>query len=330
MSLDARRIRNVGASEVAALFSLDWSDDEEAPRETRLQLWTRKKLGRQREELPRTPEANDRLLWGQVLEEGISRGIHLVTGWGIRPGYFIEHPRGIRMSATLDFVAETASVLFPGRQTEAALELKNVDRSVYRKWPEHEEPGVWELIRGEWEPCRRQPPLRMKLQPQAQMACSGLGAAVLGVLVGGNELHLVAFERHEGVIARLEAEVAAFWQSVDEDRPPPADYQLDLPAILALIGDAVPGKVVDLRDSVEVLDLAERYDAARTAEAAAKKVKDEVKGRLFEIAGNAERALMPDPFNLSMKSIPGGWTPGFERPPHRDFRLTRRKEKRSR
>ena len=181
--LDLRRAKNIGASEAPALFSLDWDpSDEFRPFETRLQLWLRK-----RGVIPPKDIAGERVFWGQHLEPGIGNGIAAMHGWTLRKGQYLIHPNVKGMAASPDFFASESPDR--GLESPTLIQVKCVDRYEYNRWRDVVEPGVMIWSRGEWIPAEKQPPFRVKLQVQHELACADEFAfGVIAVLVGGNSL----------------------------------------------------------------------------------------------------------------------------------------------
>lgn len=321
--LDPRRADNIGASEVPALFSAAWLDEAAAPDdfdpfETRYGLWMRK-AGRLPPEDEPAPSRSDRKFWGSVLEAAIARGVEHLTGWTIQPGGFVEHPKVRGMSATTDFLVQADA-------HDAVLEIKNVDRLIFRKWPERVEPGVWWWKDGEWVEAERQPPFRIKLQCQAQMACTGLPSSIAAPLVGGNEIHLYRIDRHEGVIGRIEREVQEFWRSIEEITPPDPNWQIDAETVAALHGYVRPDSVADLRGNALATDLCRAYDDARKREKEAAKEKKGLGAQIRHLVDavelGAERALFDGGFALWCGQIEEVWIERHKRAPYRGFLLT--------
>jgi len=318
-NLDARRAQNIGASECPALFSLPWGvefgEDRFKPFETRFHLWQRK-AGR----LPDVAVDTPRTFWGRHLEPAIAAGIQELTGWQLVPGRFTEHPGVPGMSCTPDYCATIGA----GVTQAATLEVKNVDRLEYRDWPERIEPGVWIWSDGSWQEARRQPPFRIKLQLQHQLACTGHQIGLLGALIGGNDPQFYRMAAHPGVAARIEAEVIAFWKSIEANDPPSPDWQLDGATIAALLGFSTPGLVKDLRGDALASEAAQDYDEARAVAKEAKERMEAAKAKLLHLTGTAERAVLDDGFSVSAKTIEG-CSISYFREPYRDFRLTQKK-----
>lgn len=327
--LDPRRSENVGASELAALFSAEWLDetvapDEIDPFESRYALWMRKK-GRlpdverpSRDFTGTRPALRDRKRWGNIREQGIALAISEYTGEPIQPGRFTPHPRVRGMSATLDYLIGLGDF-------QASLEIKNVDRLVFRRWPERIEKGVWWWCDGEWREAEIQPPFKFKLQCQGQMACTELQSSRIAPLVGGNELFLYRIDRHEGVIARIEREVELFWDSIANDIAPAPNWQVDVATVCALWGSADPGTTIDLRGDPQATLLARSYRDAQQAEKAAATVKQGFKAQLLDRVQDAERALFDEWMSLWAGNVAGGHRE-YDVDPYRGFLLTEKKK----
>lgn len=287
----AARSKVIGASEVAALFGL-------SPYTTLYELWHRK-AG----DLPEVDLSdNERVFWGQILERAIAEGIALQTGWRVGPysGHVL-HPTVAGMGCSPD-----CRVQHPERG-DGLLQIKNVDALIFAKWPRSESGAV-------------EPPMNYQLQVQHELACTGKPWGALAVLVGGNRLEIFEFERHEGVIARIEAEVTRFWQSIEAGEEPQPDFARDLETIRMLYGDTLEGEVVDLSGNPRVSELCADYTAASGAEKSAKARKDAAKAELLTLIGPAEMAFSGD-WKISAKQVAGGPV-SYVRETYRGFRVS--------
>jgi len=288
------RGRHVGSSEAAALFNL-------SPHATRLELYLRK-----RGELP-APDlsGNEAVRWGQYLEPAIGQGVAERMGWTVRKVHrYVTHPQVEGMGCSLDF--EVVS----NQRGAGILEVKTVDRFVF----------------GNWEGGR--PPIHYELQLQHQLACTGRLWGAIGVLVGGNELRVVPYERHAGAIQRIEREVPIFWREVMEGRPPKASYESDLKTLCALYRHATRGSFLDLRRNDRAREIADAYAAACEAERAAKARRDAAKAELLELIGTAETVWI-DGYRVLATTVPGSEI-SYVRQPYRTVRVTRFGRERSR
>lgn len=332
--LDPRRSRNVGASEVASLFSILWDDptirpDEITPFSTRYGLWMLKagRLAQLPEPKPEfeggpRPALKDRKFWGSMVEQTVANALAETLGWGIRRGRFVEHPSFRGMSATTDFEVGFDA----GDVVDAVLEVKNVDWLEFKRWTEEMQPGVDWYSEGEWVQAYIQPPFRYKLQLQAQLACTGYRWGILAVFVGGNELYLFRIERNERAIQRIESEIKTFWHSIERNEPPDPNWRFDAETVVALHGKAEPDTVVSCVGHPEALAAAHAYFEAQADEAEAKKRKTAAKAKILQIVGEAERAIFDDGIKLSAGVVKGCYV-AYEREAYRNFRLTQGKTK---
>ena len=222
----ALRRKNVGASEVAALFGA-----QPPYAMSHYALW-QAKAGR----IPEPDAGGERPRWGLLLEEAIMAGAAERNGWKHyrRCGY-VYHPTVAGMGCSPDFVLLDG----PSGAPIAAVEAKNAD---------------WLIHRRQWGD---EPPLHILLQAQHQMACTGLGICHVVALVGGNDLHCYPIERRPSIIAEIERRVAAFWQSIRDGKEPPVDGSESTAAAVAALyphddGDDEPA---DLSADNELPDL---------------------------------------------------------------------------
>lgn len=253
----AARAKVVGASEVAALF-------DASPYVSRFALW-QVKAGR----VPAPEVTHERAAWGLRLEDAIAHAAAEREGWSIMRGVHRVHPRVPGMGATLDFIV-TESPDGPG-----ALEVKNVD------WLQHKRGWVDE-----------EPPPHILLQLQAQLAVTGFQWGCVAALVGGNDLRLYRYDARPKLIAEIERRVAAFWQSIRENRPPPVDGSDSTADALRALYPETRDVMLDLRESnrapevcAALLDVTERRRAAQEEEAA-------LKAELLAMLGDARAAMV--------------------------------------
>lgn len=338
-ALDPRRATSVGGSEVAALFSAGWPDPRFPPWESRLALWHRKRSAVEAPAGAEVPELDleaaitgeglddgdggeaadgadlgehvgpgDPLFWGQVLEPAIAAGLERLTGWEFTDGRFVEHPDVVGSSATLDRYAWR----IPGRERVelgdpcAPVELKSVLRSEFRHWPEGRGEGVewFDFRAGEWVPAKRAPPLRVLLQVQQQLSCLG-PVARFGFVAALVErtLHLFRVPRHPPTVAKLEAEIAAFWQSVFAGEAPPADFLVDAAVVAELYNRTEAGSVLDLRGDAELAATCRLYLEQRDAAIAARKAASSCRARILQRVGSREKVFFA-----------GGWVRTWDVP----------------
>jgi len=265
------RARNIGGSEVAALFGL-------SSYLTRFELWHRKAGN-----LPEVDLSDDeRVFWGAVLEPAIAMGVGKKKGWNLRKVHrYMEHPAIEGMGASLDYhIVSPDESRGPG-----ALEIKTADWLIFRDWEEGE------------------PPMKYELQLQHQLAVTGWSWGAIAVLVGGNDLHIFERSRHDRTIARIESAVRDFWHSIKAGQEPKPDFATDTATIMALHQTVDEGRIVDLSEDNYARDLIVQYVEAAADEQDAKQRKDAAKGALIkEKLGDAAKALC-GPYTISAKAV---------------------------
>ncbi len=283
------RINWIGASEVAALFGLH-------KQITLFELWNIKAGNMPAPDL----SSNDRVFWGNVLEPAIAAGIAKKMGWNVRNvRRYIEHKTVKGMGASLDYEI-VSHPKGPG-----VLEIKTVDWLEYKNWPDGE------------------PTLSYQLQLQDQLACTGRSWGAIGVLIGGNDLKVFEYDRHDKTIAKLENEIAAFWVSIASGKCPEPDFERDAATIAALSINS-DGEVMDARGDNYLTALCNDYHEAATKEREAKKAKDAAKAEILIKIGNAPKALV-DGFSISAGTVAENHV-SFKCPAYRNLRITKKKE----
>lgn len=280
------RSKHIGGSEVSALFG-------QHRQITRFELWHRK--------AGNIPEpdfsGNERLAWGLFLEPAVAKGIAEQTGWKLRKVHrYYSHDTVPGSGASLDYEIQGAEG-GPG-----ALEIKTVDRLEFLKWDDGE------------------PPLSYQLQAQQQLSVTGWKWGAFGVLIGGNELRLFPFERHDGSIARIEAEIGAFWKSIEIGQEPQPDYALDATTIAQLYAEAEGGTTEDMTRHNRLSELIEDYERAAARKLASEKYADMVRAEIFDVIKHRETVICGDK-KISAKTVPAAEI-AYERAPYRAFRVS--------
>lgn len=283
------RAAHVGGSEVAALF-------DESPHMTRFELWHHKVGNIERKDL----SGVERVFWGQTLEPAIAKGVAEVTGWQIRNvhRYFSMESVGLGGSLDYEIVAHERG---PG-----VLEIKTVDRLQYMNWDEGE------------------PPIHYLLQMQSYLALTGRQWGAFGILIGGNELKIIEYERREKTIDLIISETSDFWQSVRERREPKPNFELDAGTVSKLYGTGTD-KALDLRGNNHLASLCAAYSDAGERARVASKEKDAAKAEILTLIGDAGKVLC-DGFSISAKTV-AEKEMSYMRPAYRNFRVTAKKEK---
>jgi len=303
------RLQDITSTEVSALFGI-------SPYLTEFELFYQKK-----EKTIVELAENERMKWGTLLQDSIAQGIAEEQGWKVRRMDEYIREDELRAGSSFDFCIEgltqeevnnsTAPDEATRRMLEGKgiLEIKNVDSLIFLK--------TWE---------DGEPPLHIQIQVQHQLLVSGFSYAYIGVLVGGNSLHLIKQERNEKVIEGMKIRIAKFWKSIDDNTPPEPNFKVDAEFLVSLYGYAEPGKFKDVTEDAEIEKLALEYKAAGDQEKEAKKIKSEMKAKLLVLIEDAEKALGTG-FTISAKTLGPVLVTAHERAGRRDFRINWKKEK---
>lgn len=257
----AMRKQDVTSTESAALFGM-------SPYMTHFDLWHRKHSGA-------TPEfrSNDRMKWGNRLEEAIAHGIADEQGWEIKPLKDYMRLPEQRIGSSFDFVITNLG-------EPVHLEIKNVDYLAFRDgWIEHEDGSI-------------EAPEHIEMQVQHQMMVSGYSKSYIGAFIGGNRGVVIERERDEAVIAAMRQRIADFWHSVDANQEPAPVMPGDAEVVIRLNQYAQPGKILDASSDANIAALVAKYKQASAAEKAAAEDKEVAKAELFEAIGDAEKVLV--------------------------------------
>lgn len=219
------RAQHIGGSEAAALLGVGKYDSY-------FSVWHRKKGNIEAENL----DDVIRVKAGKFLEPAIADLFADIHGLRIRKvRRYTAHPTVRGLGATLDYEVATSSlppailaqcdqaandngVKLPGY---LPFEIKNVDYLIWRDDWEHDE-----------EINAHEPPLQIDVQVQCQMACTKTPVGLIGVLVAGNDPHLVVRPRVQPIIDLLEERAPEFWRSIDANEEPHPDYGKDLETML--------------------------------------------------------------------------------------------------
>lgn len=285
------RTKDITSTEISALFGF-------SPYMTEFELWHQKKSGTVVE-----IEGNERMKWGTALQDAIAAEIAKEQGWSIRRMDEYMRDTDIRAGASFDFAIGD----------DGLLEIKNVDSLAYRdNWIEQDDGNI-------------EAPLHIEIQVQQQLMVSGRSFAWIGALVGGNRLVLIKRDRNETVIASIKQKVAEFWQSIESNTPPKPNFERDAKFISSLYNFSEPGKLLDVRDNEEFMNLAREHkrlgDIAKDAETK----RDGLKAQMLTIIGDAEKVEGGE-FSISAGII-GECEVAYTRKAYRNFKPTWRKVK---
>jgi hypothetical protein len=200
------RAKNVGASDVAALFDCGF--------QSKFQLWHEKRGTLQREDL----SDNERVVLGRCLEGGIATAASELYGLNLyKADCYVTDDVTPGLASTPDFFLNDNGVEIP-------VEVKNASWGAWRdNWIIHEDGAV-------------EPPLRYLLQVQTQLACLNAPRGILIALISGDRIVRCDIPRHQESIGEIRRRVAAFWDSVAEGEEPEAQLPRDLDAMKRVWG----------------------------------------------------------------------------------------------
>ena len=257
----ALRRQGVGGSDAAAAVGLH-------PYRSPLELWL-DKTGRQGGRGSESVDPKSPAWWGQLLEPTVADAYAQVTGRKVRRvNAILQHPEHSWMIANLDReVVGDADVQI--------LEVKTT--------------GPWEAKR--W---RNGVPQHVQLQVQHQLAVTGMQAADIAVLIGGQQLEIHRLERDEVVIERLIALERAFWSCVEADTPPQPDgSQSSADALRELYPESHTGQTLDFQEDAELGRVFAELQQVREESTALRRREDGLKQRIQAAMGEAEKAIFP-------------------------------------
>jgi putative phage-type endonuclease len=249
----------IGGSEAAAAAGVD-------PHRSRVALWL-EKTGRA--ERPET----EAMRWGTLLEPLIraelrERGYTALPCGDVfcdllrdpdRP-WLTGHPDGL--------IHDEESEL-----DGALLEVKTVGQWAKREW-------------------NGEPPAAYVAQVQHYLHLTGLGRALLAVLVGGQKLELTTIERNQRAIDLLLLLEEQFYGFLQRDElPPPDGSESAREALNAYFAEATPGRAY--RFDKDGMSLYRELVARREQEKAVKVQRVALENRIKALMGDAEVALSP-------------------------------------
>lgn len=275
----SERAKWIGASESAALLGV-------SPYLTRFELW-HEKAGNIP---PRDLSADERVMAGQFMEPSIAAWAAQKWNWPIlKVTEYRRSPKVAGMGCSLDF--QTVDGVEP-------VEIKNVDRAEFYSGGKDWAVDGDNLLDA---------PAHFLVQVQHQLACPDrerppAAQGHLIVCVGGNRLFRMAIARHERMIAKIEAEVYAFWASIANNEPPRPDFEMDAETIGALYGGA-GADFADLRHNERARDLCVQYRQGVEVEKAGAALKAQSLAELKMMMQDARGAIVDDGYTVKASHI---------------------------
>ena len=297
----ALRLKDVTSTEAAALFGL-------SPYLTEFELFHRKKSPE-----PVVFEANERMKWGNRLQDAIAAGVAEELGWTIEPfREYLSIPE-LRMGSSFDYrVTAGKPAAFGDATTPGILEIKNVDSLAFR--------DGW-IKDGD----HLEAPEHIEVQVQTQLHVSGYDWACVAALVGGNKLEYMFRKRDHAVGSAIQHRIAKFWQRFDAGQEPSPDFLKDAETISRLYGYAEPGKIRDARDDEKITTLCARYSELGRLVKNGEEEREAIKAELLTRIGDAEKTLA-NGYTISA-GIVGPAHVEYERAAYRSFRISAKKAK---
>ena len=284
------RSKNLNSTDIAVLFGC-------SPYMTLFELWHLKKGN-----IQPNFEVNERMKWGNRLQDPIAYGVAEDKGWKVRKKTEYVYDSYLKLGSSFDF-----AVMGNALQGEVALlEIKNVDAMAFKQGWEQYDDGTLEA------------PLHIELQVAHQMMIADLNKCYIAALVGGNTAVILERDRHYEFERKIMQKSKEFWLSIDNNIEPKPDFNKDADVIKDLYSTAVKGKFVEATAKAD--ELAEKYSFLSESIAALEKEKTAVKSQLLTIMGDAEKMISPK-FSATAGMVKRA---GYEVKPteYRNFRLS--------
>lgn len=299
------RTEDITSTEVSALFGI-------SPYTTAFELWHRKHDGFEVEF-----DQNERVKWGTRLQDAIAAGVAEEQGWTIRRMDEYLRVPDLRIGASFDFSICQHKTDGLGKAVEGEpeqdglLEIKNVDSLQYKYG--------W-LVDGD----DVQAPPHIEIQVQHQLLVSDRAFVYIAALIGGNRIALIRREPDPVVIDAIKKKVAEFWASIDANKPPAPNLDVDAKFIAKLYGYAEVGKVYQAEGDNEIQTIAKRYKELGDAVKSCETERDSLKAQILIKIGDAEKVLGGE-FTISAGMI-GPAKVEYDRQGYRSFKISWKKK----
>lgn len=257
------RQQGIGSSDAAAACGIN-------PYLSMLELWLIK-TGRKAQVIDDgIADGKNPLYWGKKLEPVVASFYHQKTGNKVRRvNAVLRHADDDKsfMLANLDYA-------IVGNQSDAEiLEIKTVGQYGAKLWQD----GV---------------PLYVICQVQHQLAVTGKQLAHVCVLICGHETRIYQIKRDDALIDKIIQAEQQFWQYVELDIPPPADYsQSCADAINFLYPKSKPLTTIDFSQEQNKNDLFDKLVNAKNILEDAQKSFDMIKHEMQISMADNELAI---------------------------------------
>jgi len=292
------RQRNIGASDVGALFHAD-------PHKTALRIW-----GEKRGELAIDDADSAALRRGRILEPAVAEALREAhPDWVILPGRQYVELTSLRLGATPDFYAWHSAESHAVGEPPFLIQTKTVI------------PEVWE---SDWTPS---PPAHYLLQIQAEMLVTGIPSAMLVPMVlDGREfpIYEYSFTRDSELGDSIASQVTKFWKMVADGREPSIKAAQD-GATLAKMFPEGDGHVLALHGDGDFVETCRAYRDAQAQIKTLQEAKEALGCKLMNKLRNHGKAEAQD-FKVHWTTIAGGQRVQNVKP-HRRLVVNERKGK---
>jgi putative phage-type endonuclease len=247
------RRKGIGGSDVSAILGIN-------PWKTAMDVWLEKTGEFTEDEEP----GNEKMYWGNVLEDIVAREFAARTGLKVR-----------RRNAIL-------------KHKDRSFMLANVDRLVIGHKAGLECKTAGQYTSDDWA---MGVPEYYQAQVQHYMAVTGYPVWYVAVLIGGQEFKYYKITRDNYFIRELIEAESEFWNMVETRTPPPVDgTRASTELIKKLYPEAEKGNEIEL--PFEAFELIQQYEKASEEEKQIQLVKDEAANRLKDMLGTAEKGTI--------------------------------------
>lgn len=284
---------DVTSTEVSALF-------DASPYQTSFELYHNKK-NKTIVEI----DDNERMKWGRRLQDAIAAGISEDKGWTAKPlNTYMRHDKVIGMGSSFDW-----EIMSEDRADIGILEIKNVDFLQFR--------DGW-LIDGD----NIEAPPHIEMQLQHQLEVSNRNWGVIAAFIGGNKPIIIERERDRELGKMLCEKVIQFWNDVNMDIEPKADFVRDAEVIRQIYKDST-GEPLIAHDDSEIFQLCMEYKNAGLEAKIAEERKQAAKSQLLVKIGNSPKVFCAN-YTISAGEI-NRKEYTVQATTYRDFRITEKK-----
>ena len=247
----AMRHNVLTSTEISALYGL-------SPYKTKFELFHEK-----RNPLLQT-EQTEFMKWGNKLESVIADAVAETEKISIKKSDVFVIDRELRIGSSFDYFVEDGRVL----------EIKNVRDIVFSR--------SWVDANGEIAP-----PMHISLQVQFQMMMLGISEGIVGALVGGNSLKVIHVKADRKIQESMLVKALAFWNDVDENRPPSMTEEEENELIEKEAASIIPDAEKQIDADAALEEMVRNYMSLKADQKAAGTAADLLRARIEIAAGDA-------------------------------------------